>query len=170
MAISPPDADAPPGAFEQRLDTLASQVEAIDRVIAVATLKLAVFDRDLSDTGWNGARRAQGVEAFLRRRNAKLSLIVHDPRYLETSCPRIVALLKVYGHALQVWRTGADARGAADALCIADERHYVHRYHVDQPRATLAIDMPTQAKPLVARFDEIWSSGEPAIGGSVLGL
>jgi hypothetical protein len=71
---------------------------------------------------------------------------------------------------MQVWRTGAEARAASDALLIADDRHYLHRYHVDQPRATLAVAMPTAAKPLVARFGQIWATGEPALGGSVLGL
>ena len=170
MAILPPvDADAPvPG--EQRLDTLAAQVEAIDALIDLARVSLVVFDRDLAEWGFGGTQRAGRLEAFLRRRNAKLSLIVHDTRHLETSCPRILALLKVYGHAMQVWRTGPDARKALDALVIADDRHYLHRYHVDQPRATLAIEMPAAAKPLSARFDEIWATGEPALGGSVLGL
>lgn len=170
MAISPPEAERSPEPREERLDTIGAQADAIDRIVALASSKLSVFDRDLSDTGWNGLRRAQALEAFLRRPGARLSLIVHDTRHLETACPRILALLKVYGHAMQVWRTGVEARGASDALCIADDRHYLHRYHVDQPRATLAIDMPVAAKPLVARFEEIWQSGEPAMGGSVLGL
>ena len=71
---------------------------------------------------------------------------------------------------MQVWRTGVDARSAMDPLVIVDGRHFLHRYHVDQPRATLAIDMPAAAKPLVARFEEIWATGEPGLGGSVLGL
>jgi hypothetical protein len=170
MATSPPDPDPRTAPHEERLDTLAALTDAIDRVIALATSKLSVFDCDLSDGGWSSAARAQALESFLRLRTARLSLIVHDTRHLETSCPRIVALLKVYGHAMQVWRTGVEARSASDALFIADDRHYVHRYHVDQPRATLAIAMPAEAKPLVARFDEIWATGEPALGGSVLGL
>jgi hypothetical protein len=170
MATSPPaDAD-PPAPDERRLDTLAGQAEAIDALIDLAQQKLVVFDRDLAELGWSGARRADRLEAFLRRRHAKLSLIVHDTRHLEASCPRILALLKVYGHAMQVWRTGLDARGALDALVIADDRHYLHRYHVDQPRATFAIGNPAAAKPLGARFEEIWATGEPALGGSVLGL
>jgi hypothetical protein len=71
---------------------------------------------------------------------------------------------------MAIWRTGAEARHAADALVIADGRHYLHRYHVDQPRATLAIAMPLATTPLCARFEEIWATGEPALGGSVLGL
>ena len=173
MASSSPANDAP-GALTQsetRLDTLTAQVDAIDALIDLAAERLLVFDRDLSEGGWNGTRRAERIAAFLRRSpNPRLSIIVHEPRYLAASCPRLTDLLKVYSHSMQVWRTGLDARGATDALVIADDRHYLHRYHVDQPRATLAIGMPAAAKPLVARFEEIWATGEPALGGSVLGL
>jgi hypothetical protein len=170
MDISNPSDGPPSAAREERLDTVAAQADAIDRLIDLATLKLSVFDADLSETGWSSARRAQRLAAFLRKRHARLSVIVHDIRYLESSCPRFVDLLKVYGHAMQIWRTGIEARSASDALVIADDMHYLHRYHMDQPRATLAISMPAAAKPLVARFEEIWASGEPALGGSVLGL
>jgi len=172
MASSPSTEvpDAPPQG-ETRLDTIAAQIGAIDTLIDLASERLLVFDRDLSDGGWSSIRRAERLASFLRRsRGAQLSIIVHDPRHLEASCPRITDLLKVYSHAMSVWRTGSEARGATDALVIADGRHSLHRYHVDQPRATLAIDMPAVAKPLVARFDEIWATGQPALGGSVLGL
>jgi hypothetical protein len=156
---------------EVRLDSIAEQVRAIDALVDRAEHTLQVFDRDLAEGGWNVANRAERLTRFLRRsRNARLAIIVHDTRYLETACPRIVALLRTYGHAMAVWRTGAEARHATDALVIADGRHHLHRYHVDQPRATLSLDMPQATKPLVARFEEIWATGEPALGGSVLGL
>lgn len=163
-------ADSSGDAREERLDTVAAQAEAIDTLIELATVKLLVFDRDLATAGWNGVRRAERLAAFVRRRHARLSIIVHDTRYLESSCPRLLDLVKVHGHAMAVWRTGSEARAATDALVIADDRHYLHRYHVDQPRATLGLSKPAAAKPLVMRFEAIWSTGEPALGGSVLGL
>jgi hypothetical protein len=162
--------DPPPAAEERRLDTLAEQAQAIDALVELAQVRLLVFDRDLAETGWNGAGRAERIEAFLRRRDARLSLIVHETRFIEAACPRLVALLKVYSHAMQLWRTGREARSATDALVIADDRHYLHRYHAHQPRATFATSAPAAAKPLLGRFEEIWATGEPALGGSVLGL
>jgi hypothetical protein len=171
MASSLPNETASPAPGETRLDTIAAQAGAIDTLIDLADDRLLVFDRDLSEGGWGGARRAERLAAFLRRsRHARVSIIVHDARYVEASCPRLIDLLKVYGHAMSVWRTGQEARAATDALVIVDGRHYLHRYHVDHARATLAIDTPASAKPLVARFEEIWATGEPALGGSVLGL
>jgi len=80
MAISPPPPDATaPAAEERRLDTLAAQREAIDALLALGTQRILVFDRDLADTGWDGAQRADNVKAFLRRsRHAQLRVIVHD--------------------------------------------------------------------------------------------
>lgn len=171
MASSLPPAESRPEPREVRVEGIAEQARAIDQLIELAQHTLQVFDRDLAEGGWASADRAERLTGFLRRsRNACLSIIVHDTRHIETACPRLLALLTTYGHAMAIWRTGAEARHAADALVIADRRHYLHRYHVDQPRATLAIEMPQATKPLVARFEEIWATGEPALGGTVLGL
>ncbi|HEX4884152.1 MAG TPA: hypothetical protein VFX05_08450 [Casimicrobiaceae bacterium] len=170
MATSSPPPDAP-AAEERRLDTIAAQVEAIDALLALARQRVLVFDRDLADTGWNSAARADAVRAFLRRsRQAELRIIVHDARYLESACPRLTALLRAYGHAMAIWRTGPEARSANDALVIADALHALHRYHADQPRATLLLASPHAVKPLVSRYEEIWATGAPALGGTTLGL
>jgi hypothetical protein len=57
-----------------------------------------------------------------------------------------------------------------DPLLIVDQRHHLHRFHIDRPRAAAAIDMPQATKPLVQRFEEIWATGEPGLAGTVLGL
>jgi hypothetical protein len=53
---------------------------------------------------------------------------------------------------------------------IVDGRHYLHRFHFEQPRASLGIDQPEQTQPLASRFDEIWATGEAGLSGTVLGL
>lgn len=172
MATSPPPPEVPsPSPEERRLDTIAAQVEAIDALLVLATQRVLVFDRDLADTGWDAGQRAENVKAFLRRsREAELRIILHDTRHVEAACPRLTALLRTYGHAMSVWRTGTEARAATDALVIADGRHALHRYHVEQARATLLLAMPQAVRPLAERFEEIWATGEPAIGGTTLGL
>lgn len=169
-STSAPIEDAP-APTERALTTIAEQVEAIDALIDRARSSLRVFDVDLSQGGWNGPDRAERLVAFLRRgRGARVEMILHDTRWLERSCPRILALLKVYGHAMTVYRTGPEARSAMDPLAIADDRHFLHRFHVDAARAALAFDAPVAARPLVARFGEIWATGEPGLTGTVLGL
>jgi len=165
------DSSAAPAPRNDVIVTVAAYRVAIDELIGLARGKLQVFDIDLSPGGWNSATRADNLTAFLRRMpHAHLDLIVHDTRWIEQSCPRLLALLKSHSHKMTVYRTGQQARGAMDPLVIADGRHFLHRFHVDHPRAALAIEQPQEAKSLVARFDEIWATGEPGLGGSVLGL
>jgi hypothetical protein len=166
-----PDTATHPAPREVRLDTVAAQTASIDELIGLTQQKLQVFDIDLSQTGWNTAARATNLAAFLRRApSAKFELIVHDTRWMEASCPRLLNLLKLHSTAMTVYKTGHEARMAMDPLIIVDSRHYLHRFHIDQPGATLVIENPQQAMPLVTRFEEIWATGEPGVPGTVLGL
>jgi len=167
MATSSP----PPEPRETRLDTIAAQVLAIDELIDLAQQRLQVFDIDLSEGGWQSAARCERLAAYLRRApNARVDIILHDTGWLERSCPRLVNLLRLYSHAITVYRTGPEARAAQDPLVIADGRHFLHRFHIDHAGASFAIEQPQLARPLVERFAEIWATGEPGLGASVLGL
>ncbi|MEP6998515.1 MAG: hypothetical protein ABI900_12760 [Betaproteobacteria bacterium] len=166
---TPPDAPTEPRLVE--LLTLAEQSAAIDTLIGLAQQQIRVFDQDLSQTGWSGAARADRLAAFLRRvRGRRLDIIVHDTRYLESACPHLVSLLRNYGHALTIYQTGPEGKVATDPLLIVDGKHYLHRFHFEQPRAALGIDQPEQAQPLASRFDEIWATGAAGVSGTVLGL
>lgn len=172
-AAPAPASDGPPAHAprEAVLDTVTAQADAIDEIVDRAQQRLCIFDVDLSQGGWSSARRAERLAGFLRRqRNARVELIVHDTRYLEASCPRLLAVQKLHSAAVTIYRTGAEARRAMDPLVIADGRHMLHRFHIDQPRAALAIDMPGAVRPLQMRFDEIWATGEPGLNATVLGL
>jgi hypothetical protein len=174
MATSTPAPAEPvdkPEPSQRMLMTIGEQVAAIDELIELARESIRVFDRDLSDMGWNDAARAERLIAYLRRdRNARLDIIVHDTRWIESSCARLTNLLRTFSHAITVYKTGAEAREAMDPLVVVDGRHFLHRFHIDQPRASLAIEQPVAAKPLVTRFEEIWATGEPGVVGTTLGL
>jgi len=174
MASSDSDKTTLEAAHEPRTVALASvaeQVAAIDQLIALAERRIRVFDHNLSQMGWNQAARIDRLGAFLRgTRGRRLDIIVHDTGYAETSCPRLIRLLRAYSYAVTIYRTGPEARHAADPLVIVDDRHYLHRFSFDQPRATLGIEQPEQTRPLAHRYDEIWATGEPGINATVLGL
>jgi hypothetical protein len=153
------------------LGTIAAQTAAIDELIDLARHHIRVFDKDLSQTGWSSAARAERLASFLRGvRGRRVDIIVHDPRYAESACPRMLDLLRNYGHSMAIHRTGDEAKVATDPLVIVDGVHYLHRFHFEQPRAALGISQPEQTQPLASRFDEIWATREPGITGTVLGL
>jgi hypothetical protein len=173
MATSTPTPDAPqtPQPRQELLVTVSAQVAALDEIIGLARHSIRVFDHDMSEMGWNSAARADQLSAFLRRaRTSKIEIIVHETRWLESSSPRLLALLKSFGDRMTIYRTGPEARGASDPLVLIDGRHFLHRFHIEQPRATLAVESPHLAGPLINRFDEIWATGEPGLTGTVLGI
>jgi hypothetical protein len=172
MATStPPPADGAPPPIHERLDTLAAQSAAIDRLVALARQSIRVFDGDLGETGWNTVARCEALARFLRAsRHARLDIIVHDTRWIEASAARLRDLQRLYSHAVTIYRTGPEASGAADPIVIVDARHTLHRFHLDHPRALLAIDAPQDAGPLITRFDEIWATGLPGVTATTLGL
>jgi hypothetical protein len=169
---TPPEDAAPaPESRQQALATVREQVAALDDLVTLARHSIRVFDRDLSEMGWNAPARAEKLAAFLRAsRTAKLEIIVHDTRWLESSCPRLVSLLRGFSDRVTIYKTGPEAKGAADPLVIVDGRHFLHRFHVERPRASLVIEDPHLARPLINRFEEIWATGEPGLTGTVLGI
>jgi hypothetical protein len=168
----PPDSGSRAVAARREiLDTLAAQVAAIDELIGLAHRSIRVFDVDLSGMGWNESMRAEMIVGFLRAsQGARLDVVVHDTGWIERSCPRLTRLLRHYGHLITIRRTIDDARQAMDPLLIVDDQHYLHRLHVAQPGAVLGIAQPDEARPLVQRFEAIWSSSEPGVSATVLGL
>jgi len=170
---TPPDTGSPPvtAPRHEKLDAVAAQVAAIDELIGLAQHSIRVFDADLSGMGWNDSARVEMIAAFLRAsRDARVDIVVHDTAWIERSCPRLTRMLRYYGHMITIRRTGDEAKQAMDPLVIVDDRHYLHRLHVTQPRAVLGIAQPDEARPLVERFEAIWSSAEPGLGATALGL
>jgi hypothetical protein len=176
MATSTPNPPDPAAATapvprHANLTTIAEQIAAIDELIGYARQSIRVFDVDLAETGWNRPERIALLAAFLRRsRHARLDIIVHDTRHIEGYCPRLTHLLQQFGSAVTIYKTGPEARAAMDPLLIVDGRHFLHRFHADDPRAALGVEQPLAAKPLAIRFDEIWATGEPGLSGTLLGL
>jgi len=166
-----PIPELPPRPRRVLVDTVKAQLEALDDLVARAKRTISVFDADLSAMEWNTVARCEQLTSFLRgSRDARLQIIVHDTRYLEARCARILALQRYYGHAITLRKTGDGAAGARDPLMLVDERHYLHRFDFEQPRAALVIDDPEATGPLAQRFDEIWATGVEAVPGTRLGL
>lgn len=155
----------------RKLDGLAEYAAAIDEIIGLARHQLLIFDYNLENMGFNGLARYDALHAFLlaNSRN-RLSIVVKDPDYLDRHCPRMIMLLKRFGHNMAIHKTRPEASGAYDPFCIADGEHFARRFHFDDPRGIVATDDPHQGKGLEMRFEQIWEASETAIYGDLAGL
>lgn len=160
-----------PASEYRRLDGLREYDQAIATIIGLAHHQLRIFDRNLRNEGYNSRERIESLERFLlASRTNRLTIVLHDIDYLTRECPRMMDLLKRFGHAIGIYQTGDEARNVSDPFIVADDNHYLHRFHIDQPRAALGINDPEGAQELARRFDEIMTASEPAAPPTTLGL
>lgn len=154
-----------------RLEGIREYTQAIDTVLQLARRTIRIFERDLDGIGFNSPQRQDLLRGFLlASRVNRLHVVVHDTGYLESRCPRVIHLLRQFSHGMQIHRTRPHAKSACDPMIIADDQHYLHRFHYDDSRALLGLYDPQGAHDLAQRFEELWEASEPGICATVLGL
>ncbi|HEY3326851.1 MAG TPA: hypothetical protein VGK14_06725 [Novimethylophilus sp.] len=145
--------------------------EAIDAVIEKAEHTLHVFDVDLASGSYDTVSRFEALRHFLAKdRINRLVIILHETERLVRRCPRLMNLLKPYGHAISILKTHEHGRMANDPFVIADEAHYVHRFHADSARALLAFYDHAGARLLEEKFGQLQEASTPAVAATTLGL
>ena len=155
----------------RQISGVQESLQAIEQVIAACDRTLKIFDISLSNRGFNNPPRADALREFLVRGRAHRILIaLHETELLERENPRLLALLRQFPMSIEIHRTLAQARNAADPFVLADDHSVWHQLHHDQPRAIVALHSPADALPIAQRFDEIWELSEPAVSATTLGL
>lgn len=153
------------------LSGIAESQAAIGEVVGAAQRLLRVFDITLANRGFNSPARIEQLRQFLLAGRAhRLMIALHETDPLERDCPRLIALLRQFPMSIEIHRTLAQARNAADPFIVADDHSVWHQMHHEQPRAIVALHSPADAIPIAQRFDEIWDLSEPAVSATKLGL
>lgn len=142
---------------------------ALDLVIQAAYKSLCIFDQDLSEGAYTSAARAEMLGNFLANQG-QLTLILHEPTFLLTRCPRLISLMQTYQHAMQVCVTADHVKHIKEVFIVADETSYVKRFHIDQARFKYSLDDLEAVSALKRRFDELQLSVARNVSISILGL
>jgi hypothetical protein len=154
-----------------RLDGIADYTAALDTLCELAQRNLYLFDKDFDGQGFNTEARYATLRGFLLASPVnRLFVLAHDTRYLSTLCPRMMTLLHQFGSSMFVHRTPAHLSHVTEPFSVADDAHYVRRFHFDDPRGILAQHDPENARALKARFMDMWETSRPAASVSRLGL
>ena len=112
-------------------------------------------------------------DALLRRflhDGGRLQLVAHDGRRMERDAPRLLRLLKDYGHLIEARRTSQSLRQLTDSFCIADQRDIVRRFHADHFRGEAVFDSPEDTQTSLERFLTIWTESGPGLYANSTGL
>lgn len=144
---------------------------ALNLVIAKAENELLIFDQDFAHGDYRSQSRYALLFKFLSKNDLnKLTIILQSTTYFANSCPRLFELLKLFGHKMTMYETNDVAKIAKDCFVIADKRHYLRRFHINQARFKYAFDDEIEAANLLMRFDELLEETSEAISVTKLGL
>jgi len=137
-------------------------VEALNTLCGLAKHNLMIFEKDFDNLGFNNEARFEVLRSFLLdNHNNRLQLLAHDTRPISQFCPRIMLLLRQFGHSMFIYQTPINMKHLTAPFAIADESHYVRRFHFDDTRGILALNDGEGARPLKSRFMEIWETSRP---------
>jgi hypothetical protein len=153
------------------LDGIVDYIAALDTLCGLARRSLYIFEKDFENIGFDSEARYDTLRAFLLSSPAnELHLLAHDPRPMTLYCPRLLLLLRQFGHNMRIYRTPPHLLHISDPFAVADDAHYVRRFHFDDPRGIFAQHDTEGARVLKARFVEMWSASRQAISTTTLGL
>lgn len=154
-----------------RLEGITDYVRALDSLCSLAARNLCLFDKTFEHSGLDSEARYQTLRAFLLgSASSGLLILAHDTDYLARCCPRTMMLLREFSHKMHIHRTPKHLRHISEPFAVADEIHYVRRFHFDDTRGILAQNDPEGARTLHARFSELWAESRPSLSATTLGL
>jgi hypothetical protein len=155
----------------EQFDTKEGFQAAVDRLLQQPGRELCIFDPDGAALQLNDSARIELLEHFLKAsRIRRLYLVLHDPQYLQRQCPRMMSLLALYSHAIQINRTNEELRGLQDAFMVLDSVHYVRRPVAAFFRGAIGLADENEGLAMRGRFNEIWAASHLAVSGSTTGL
>ncbi len=145
--------------------------KAVERLLEQRGRELRIFDPDLAALRVNAPERIASLEKFLRAsRTRRIQIAVHNTDHLTRHCPRMMDLLRRFGHAIQINRTHEEIRELQDAFLVLDAAHYVRRPVAAFFRGAIGLHDDTDALLMRSRFLEIWSASYPGASGTPAGL
>lgn len=154
-----------------QLDGIVDYIQALDALCGLARRELYIFENNFDGLGFNSEARYQTLRTFLLSNPAnRLYLLTHETRYLSTSCARMMMLLEQFSSNLSIHQTPQHLRQISAPLAVADDTHFIRRFHFNDPRGIFGQNDPEQARLLKSRFMEMWGESHSAISASKLGL
>lgn len=154
-----------------RLDGIVDYVAALDTLCKHAQHDLYLFEKNYDGLGFNSESRYVTLRNFLLANSShRLFVLAHDTQYLSTRCPRMMMLLRQFGTSMFIYQTPKNLQYISEPFSVADNAHYVRRFHFDDSRGILGQNDPENARALKSRFMEMWTASHPAVSSTKLGL
>ncbi|MCL2345087.1 MAG: hypothetical protein FWC58_04450 [Desulfobulbus sp.] len=145
---------------------------AVDRLLAVASEKIAIYDDDLAHLRLGSRDNLDHLQRLLMTGHGMaLRIVVRDAEPLRRQQePGLLKLLATYGHRAAALQTPEHLARLRDNMLIVDDRHALIRFDRDQARSKLLLDEADEVRAYSKRFEDLWTEGGEVISATALGL
>lgn len=152
-------------------DTPAGFRDAFDALLAATQRQLRLYDRDLSLLDIDAAPRLAALRALcVAGGGRRVELLLDDIDRVARDHPRLMLLLRDFGHVLEIRQADPDAPRPDQAFALADRHGVLLRADKSAVHGTLHLDAPGNATALQQSFEDMWQRAPASVSATTLGL
>ena len=144
---------------------------AFDALLAGTHRQLRVYDRNLDLFEIDDAPRHAVLRALcLAGGGRRIELLLDDISHVARSHPRLMQLVRDFGHVLEIRKADPDAPRPDEAFALADHHGVLLRADKAAVHGTLHLDDARDAVLLHQQFEGMWQRSPAGVSATTLGL
>jgi hypothetical protein len=144
---------------------------AFDALLAGTKRQLRVYDHDLSLLDIDDAPRLAALRALcVAGGGRRIEILLDDISRVARDHPRLMLLLRDFGHVLEIRQADPDAPRPDEAFVLADRHGVLLRADKSAVHGTLHPDDPGSATALHQNFEGMWQRAPASVSATTLGL
>lgn len=152
-------------------ETPAEFRDAFDALLAGTHRLLRVYDHDLSQLEIDHAPRHATLRALcVAGGGRRIELLLDDISHVARNHPRLMQLVRDFGHVLEIRQADPDAPRPDEAFVLADRHGVLLRADKAAVHGTLHPDDPGRAAALHQNFEGMWQRAPASVSATTLGL
>lgn len=152
-------------------DTPSGFRAAFDALLAGTHRQLRLYDRDLDLLDIDDPTRLAALRALcVAGGGRRIELLLDDISRVARDHPRLMLLLRDFGHVLEIRKADPDAPRPDQAFVLADRRGVLLRADKSAIHGTVHEDDPARATELNHEFESMWQRAPEQVSATTLGL
>lgn len=144
---------------------------AFDTLLAATLRHLRLYDRDLDLFELDHAPRHAALRALcVAGGGRRIELLLDDISSVSRRYPRLMQLVRDFGHILEIRQADPDAPLPEQAFVLADRHGVLLRADKAALHGTLHLNDARDTVLLLQSFDSMWQRSPASVSASTLGL
>lgn len=144
---------------------------AFDALLAGTHRQLRVYDRNLDLFEIDDAPRHASLRALcVAGGGRRIELLLDDISHVARSHPRLMQLVRDFGHVLEIRKADPDAPRPDEAFALADHHGVLLRADKAAVHGTLHLEDARDAVLLHQQFEGMWQRSPAGVSATTLGL